>query len=160
MGSEFSGGVVMRRILQGLCAFVFLFALAFPLQDVSAKPRYFDKAQNYLVWNTGPHHDSTVDLSSAVIVKDTPEYIIVAALDYFIPYDKLTEYSMRSEGTVYFKEYKQRAGIYWISAKSNKSQKGKWFKLEKKNSLGYGPEFEAYPIIKERAIQNTKKISS
>ena len=46
----------MRRILQGLCAFVFLFALAFPLQDVSAKPRYFDKAQNYLVWNTGPRN--------------------------------------------------------------------------------------------------------
>lgn len=154
MGSGFSGGVVMRRILQGLCAFVFLFALAFPLQDVSAKPMYFDDAQNYLIWDTGTHHGSAVDLSSAVVVKDTPAYIIIAALDYFVTYDKSAEYPMRSKNTVYFKEYKQSAHLYVTSDFQNRYQKGEWHKI----TNIYTSIRHAYPILKERAIQNTKNI--
>ncbi|WP_296827727.1 hypothetical protein [uncultured Megasphaera sp.] len=156
MGSGFSGGAVMRRILQGLCAFVFLFALAFPLHDVSAKPRYFDDAQNYLIWDTGTHHGSAVDLSSAVVVKDTPEYIIIAALDYFVTYDKSAEYPMRSQNTVYFKEYKQTSDLYFTSDYENRYQNGEWRKL----TNVFVMIRHAYPIIKERAIQNTKKISA
>lgn len=159
MGSEFSGGVVMRRILQGLCAFVFLFALAFPLQDVSAKPNYVDDAQNYLIWDTGNRYGSAVDLSSAIVVKDTPEYIIVAAFDYLVNYGNPAgglKHSLTSKGIVYFKEYKQIAHLYYAHDSNSMYKKREWYKI----TSGFLLMDHAYPIIKERAIQNTKKISS
>lgn len=143
----------MKRILQVLCAFAFLFALAFPMQQASAS-RYFDDAQNYLIWNSGSHHGSAVDLSSAVVVQDTSKYIVVAALNYLVTYARPQEGVERAiapSGTEYFREYKNGSGVYHMNdLVHGHYPEGPWYKLNLKTDVN------AYYLIKERAIQNTK----
>lgn len=148
----------MKRILQVLCAFAFLFALAFPVQQASAQPMYFDDAQNYLVWDRGSHRGSAVDLSSAVVVKDTSKYTIIAALNNSVAFawpKEGVEPSITPMGTIYFKEYKNGSGLYWGFDWSPNYDSGKWYQV-----TSYNPRTrEAYPLIKARAIQNTKNIN-
>lgn len=145
----------MKRILQVLCAFAFLFALAFPMQQASAS-RYFDDAQNYLVWDRGSHRGSAVDLSSAVVVKDTSKYTIIAALNYLVAFGWPKEGEERSitpRGTIYFKEYKNGSGLYRAFDLSQNNTLSGWNPVKTQ----YNPiTREAYPLIKARAIQNTR----
>lgn len=145
--------MAMKKIFQLLCIFAFLFAVAFPGQKTEAAT-YFDDAQNYLIWDSGSHHGSAVDLSSAVVIQDTSKYIVIAALDYLATYARPSdglERSLEPQGTVYFKEYKNGAGLFSSTDILNHYQKGEWFKVYP-NSQGA----KVYPIIKARALQNTK----
>lgn len=143
----------MKRILQVLCAFAFLFALAFPVQQASAS-LYFDDAQNYLIWDSGSRHGSAVDLSSAVVVQDTSKYIVVAALNYLVTYARPQEGVERAitpNGTAYFREHKNGSGVYFMNdPTSGHYPNGRWSKMM------FHTEENAYYLIKARAIQNTK----
>lgn len=147
--------MAMKKIFQLLCIFAFLFAVAFPGQKTEAAT-YFDDAQNYLIWDSGSHHGSAVDLSSAVVIQDTSKYIVIAALDYLVTYERPSdgiERSIEPKGNVYFKEYKDSSDLFCTSDTLNHYRDGKWFKMDKKIQM---QGIKAYPIIKARALQNTK----
>lgn len=109
--------MAMKKIFQLLCIFAFLFAVAFPGQKTEAAS-YFDDAQNYLIWDSGSHRGSAVDLSSAVVIQDTSKYIVIVALDYLVTYERPSdgiERSIEPKGNVYFKEYKDSSDLFWTS---------------------------------------------
>lgn len=106
---------------------------------------YWDDAQNYLIYSSGNHGGSAIDLSSVIIIKDTANYMIIEGLDYFYWDNKI-----RPAKYGFFLESKEGRDIYCDSANSleecNNWQRITWLQGEK-----------AYLIIKQHALSNTIK---
>lgn len=110
---------------------------------------YIDEKLNYLIWDTGSHGGSAVDLSSATIVKESENMMLIAALDYFMNYDKDT---IKPIGYLYLYENKKTKSYYFKTARSINETK-KW--IEYTNMIGYRNSLD---LVKSKAIDH--RISS
>lgn len=89
-------------MIVGNTLFSLQFCSANPLQRVNGHT-YVDESLNYLIWDSGSHGGSAVDLSSATIVKESENMILFAALDYFINYDNRKNKKIVTANSIYFK---------------------------------------------------------
>jgi hypothetical protein len=109
---------------------------------------YFDENYNYLIWDTGNHIGSAVDLSSAVVIKEDRDRIVIAALSYVVNY---RTGSMDPDGTEYFVENKEARTLY-AKRKYKNGSSSEWFDLSSSLSRMH---WKAYSTIKSRAIDNS-----
>lgn len=114
--------IVFLALIVGNALSSLQFCSANPLPRVNGHT-YVDENLNYLIWDTGSHGGSAVDLSSATIVKESQNMMLVAALDYFVNYDKGT---MKPTGYLYLYENKKTKSYYWKTAQTIEENK-KWF---------------------------------
>lgn len=90
----------IKRIIWGL-----ILGVSVMMSQISCNAAfYFDDAKNYLVYDTGNHAGQAVDLSSAVIVKNNPDVMVIAVLSYEVWYNSHT---MEGPITTYFMKMKK-----------------------------------------------------
>lgn len=71
--------IVFLALIVGNTLVSLQFCSANPLQRVNGHT-YVDESLNYLIWDSGSHGGSAVDLSSATIVKESENMMLVAAV--------------------------------------------------------------------------------
>lgn len=131
----------IKRIIWGL-----ILGVSVMMSQISCNAAfYFDDAKNYLVYDTGNHAGQAADLSSAVIVKNNPDVMVIAVLSYEVWYNSHTR-----EGpiTTYFMKMKKSQCYYWKDKLDGEDNE--WFEFTDDSFSR-----EAYCIIESKAIDNT-----
>lgn len=119
---------IFLALIIGNTLFLPNFCVADPMPYVKGQ-MYFDQDLNYLIWSTGSHGGSAVDLSSAVIVKESDSMMLVAALNFSANYDKDT---LKPDGTLYVYKNKE-ANSYYYKIVRDSDVSTNWFEFTNMN---------------------------
>lgn len=132
---------MMKKIIMTVIAVMVFSNMAMAMPQRAADGIvYWNGDTNYLIWDSGNHGGSCVDLSSAVMKIDNQSECLIAVLDYSVNYDKDT---MSSKGVVQFREDKRKGKLYF------KVEGSKWGWQQ----FGFSSQPQVYYLVKSKLTQ-------